>query len=401
MADNAVRPARDNPFRTAPGSEPPALVGRDEESSAARYSLNLTESGAPAQPIVFTGLRGMGKTALLRHCIADPSAAKAIVVYAEASASEPIATTLQRGLERARRETASLPQRVKSGFDKVLEVLPRASFELPNDLGAVSLSGRSIEDAAFVNALEDLNEATRHHGRHLVFAIDEIQDAPVEGLRDLVRFVHATASTKRPVYVLAAGLPGSRQHLHQVRTYTERWRYFRLDLLTPEQTKDAIAIPARERRVTVAPAALDRLAEESAGYPFFVQEYASAAWLAHQGDTISEADVERAIPGVRRILEDDFYDARFRLLTPRECSYVLVMADLGPGPHTTGEIASRFGTTSETLSSIRYQLVKKDVIYSPMSGMAEFRIPLTERYVLRHKTELERRARESRIQRRP
>jgi hypothetical protein len=125
--------------------------------------------------------------------------------------------------------------------------------------------------------------------------------------------------------------------------------------------------------------------------------YAPAAWLAHHRDTISEADVERAIPGVRRILEDDFYDARFRLLIPRECSYVLAMADLGPGPHTTGEIASRFGTTSETLSSIRYQLVKKDVIYSPM---AEFRIPLTERYVLRHKAALERRARESRIQRR-
>jgi AAA ATPase domain len=400
MRSKSLSPSANNPFRTAPGSEPPALVGREEESSAAQYSLNLSESGAPAQPIVFTGLRGMGKTALLRHCIADASATNAIVVYAEASASESLASTLRRGLERARRESASLPQKVKTGFGKVLEALPRASFELPNELGAVSLSARHKEDAEFVNALEELNDATRHHGRHLVFAIDEIQEAPVEGLRDLVRFIHATASTNHPVYLLAAGLPGSREHLHEVRTYTERWRYFRIGLLTPEQTKDAIAIPARERGVTIAPAALDRLAEESAGYPFFVQEYASAVWLAHRGNTISEADVERAIPGVRRILEDDFYDARFRLLTPRECSYVLAMADLGPGPHTTGEIAARFGTTSETVSSIRYQLVKKDVIYSPTSGMAEFRIPLTERYVLQHKTELERRARESRVQRR-
>jgi hypothetical protein len=392
--------APDNPFRTAPGSDPPALVGRDQESSAAQYSLNLSESGAPAQPIVFTGLRGMGKTALLRHCIADAAATDAIVVYAEASATEPLASTLRRGLERAQRQNASLPQKVKSGFDKVLEALPRASFELPNDLGAVSLSAPQKEPAELVNALEDLNDATRQHGRHLVFAIDEIQDAPIEGLRDLVRFVHATASTKRPVYLLAAGLPGSREHLHEVRTYTERWRYFRLGLLTVEQTKDAMAIPARERGVTIAPAALDRLAEESAGYPFFVQEYASAAWLAHRGDTISEEDVEHAIPGVRRILEDDFYDARFRVLTPREISYVLAMAELGPGPHSTGEIAAQFGTTSETVSSIRNQLVRKDVIYSPASGMAEFRIPLTERYVLQHKADLERRAQESRVQRR-
>jgi type II secretory pathway predicted ATPase ExeA len=390
----------DNPFRAAPGSEPPALVGRDEESSAVQYALNLTESGAPAQPIVFTGLRGMGKTALLRHCLAESSAKGAIVVYAEASAGEPLATTLQRGLERARRESASLPQKLKSGFDKVLEALPRASFELAHELGAVSLAGAHKEDAAFVQALEDLNDATRQHGRYLVFAIDEIQDAPIDGLRDLVRFVHATAGTKRPVYLLGAGLPSSREHLHTVRTYTERWRYFRLGLLTPDQTKDAIAIPARERGVKIVPAALERLVEESAGYPFFVQEYASATWLVHRGNTISEADVEHAIPGVRRILEDDFYDARFRLLTPRECAYVLAMAELGPGPHTTGEIAAQFGTTSTAISSIRHQLAKKDVIYSPASGMAEFRIPLTERYIMQHKAELERRAKGSRIQRR-
>jgi hypothetical protein len=342
----------------------------------------------------------MGKTALLRHSIADASATNAVVVYAEASSTEPIATTLRQGLERARRDSASLPQKLKSGVDKVLEALPAASFELPHDLGAVSLSARHKEDAAFLSALEDLNEATRRHGRHLVFAIDEIQDAPVEGLRDLVRFVHATASTKRPVYLLAAGLPGSREHLHEVRTYTERWRYFRLGLLTPEQTKEAIAIPARERGVAIAPAALERLAEESAGYPFFVQEYASAAWLAHHGDRISETDVERAIPGVRRILEDDFYDARFRLLTPRECTYVLAMAELGAGPHTTGEIADRLRTKSAMVSSIHGQLVKKDVIYSPTRGMSEFRIPLTERYVLQHKSALERRAHDSAAYRR-
>ncbi len=281
----------------------------------------------------------------------------------------------------------------------MLDALPRASLELPNDIGTVSLSARHKEDVEFVHALEELNDATRQHGRHLVFAIDELQEAPVDGLRDLVRFLHASAGTDRPVYLLAAGLPGSREHLHKVRTYTERWRYFRLGLLTPEQTKDAIGIPARERGVSIAPGALDRLAEESAGYPFFVQEYASAAWIARRGNTIGEDDVERAIPGVRRLLEDDFYDARFRLLTPRECAYVLAMADLGARPQTTGEVAARLGTRSDVISSIRNRLVKKDVIYSPTSGMVEFRIPLTERYVMRHKSALERRARESRLSR--
>jgi hypothetical protein len=334
----------------------------------------------------------MGKTALLRRCIADASAGGAIVVYAETSKSEPLSATLRLSLERARRASASLPQKVKSSLDTVIESLPNASFELPHGLGSVPITAKHKDDDTFVEALEELNDATRRHGRYLVFAIDEIQEAPVEGLRDLIRFVHGTASTKQPAYFLGAGLPSSREHLHKVRTYTERWRYFRLGLLTPEQTKDAIGIPARERSIRVEPAALDRLVEESAGYPFFVQEFASAAWLAHHGSAITINDVEQAIPGVRRILEDEYYEARFRLLTPRECSYVLAMGDLGSGPHTVAEISERLGSTSAALSSIRNRLIVKDVIYSPVGGMVEFRIPLTERYVMQHRAQLLRRS---------
>jgi hypothetical protein len=392
----------DNPFNATPGSEPPVLAGRDEERSAAQYSLNRTANGTPAQPIVFTGLRGMGKTVLLRRCIADAKEGGAIVISGEATRAEPLAVTLKRGLERAQHESASLQQKLKTGFDKVLAVLPKASYELPNDMGAVSLGGSHASDESpkeLVSALEDLNDTVRNHGRYIVFAIDEIQDAPVDGLRDIVRFIHATAGTDQPAYLLAAGLPGTREHLHAVRTYTERWRYFRLELLNPEQTKGAIAIPAKAHGVMIDPLALDRLAEESAGYPFFIQEYASAAWLAHRGDKITTADIEHVVPGVRRILEDDFYDARFRHLTPRECAFVLALADLGPGPHVAGEVAAKFGVASQATSSIRNQLIKKDVIFSPGNSLVEFRIPLTERYVAQHRTALEARSQESTLRR--
>jgi len=389
----------DNPFRPAPGSEPPALVGRDEESGAAQYSMRMTATGAPAQPIVFTGLRGMGKTALLRHCIAEADE-NAIVIHGEGSADEPLHITLQRGLAAAQAQNASLPTRLKHGFDKILEALPRASYDLPNDLGSVSLArGAQATSTSLTATLDEVNTMAHKHGRFLVFALDEIQDAPVEGLRDLVRFVHASAGTTSPAFLLAAGLPSSREHLHVVRTYTERWRYFRLELLTPQETQAAIAIPAESRRVTIESDALSLLVSESAGYPFFVQEFASAAWLAHAGSRITLDDVQRSIPGVRRILDDTFYDARFSRLTPREIAYVLALADLGPGQHSSGEIANTFGQKSPNLASIRNQLIKKDVIYSPISGMAEFRIPLTDRYVRGRREEFERRASGSSIQR--
>ena len=386
----------DNPYRPAPGSVPPALAGRDGELSATRYAAGLTKTGGAAQPIVFTGLRGMGKTALLRQCVIDAEGLGAVVLYAEASPELRLAATLRRSLEHAKKQYASLRGKIKAAFEATIRALPEATFELPHEMGGIKLSAPLDPDQkrheSFVEALETLNAEVRKHERFLVFAIDEVQEGHIDDLRIIVRFVHLTAGTVEPVLFLAAGLPNSPSHLHAVRTYTERWRYFRIGLLTRDQTTEAMAAPAKERGVIFERPALARLVTETAGYPFFIQEYASAAWQQHSGFRVTLRDVEAIAPGVRKVLESSFYDERFRRLTPRECDYVLAMAALGDGPHTVGEIAGRLGSTSEILSSVRNQLIRKDVVFAPAGGSLEFRMPLTDQYIERHRDELERRA---------
>jgi hypothetical protein len=386
----------DNPYRPAPGSVPPALVGRDGELGAARYAAGMTNAGGAAQPIVFTGLRGMGKTALLRRCVSEAEDSGAVVLYAEASPELRLAATLRRSLEHAKRQYASLRGKIKTAFEAAIRALPEATFELPHEMGGIKLNAAPAPSdkrhESFVEALETLNAEVRRHGRSLAFAVDEIQEGHIDDLRIIVRFVHLTAGTSEPVLFLGAGLPNSPAHLHAVRTYTERWRYFRIGLLSADETIEAMQLPAKERGVTFERPALARLVEETAGYPFFIQEYASAAWLQHKGFRVTLRDVEAVVPGVRKVLESSFYDERFRRLTPRECEYVLAMAALGDGPHTVGEIATRLGSTSEVLSSVRNQLIRKDVAYAPAGGALEFRMPLTGRYVERHRDELERRA---------
>jgi hypothetical protein len=384
----------DNPYRTAPGSVPPLLVGRDSELSAARYSIALTAARGAAQPIVFTGLRGMGKTALLRQCVMDAEARRGVVLYSEASRENHLSTSLRRSLEHAKTRFASIPRKVKAALDAAIKALPEATYEFPHDLGGVKLAPPSLAPSreSFVEALESLNAEVRRDERFLLIAIDEVQEGHVKDLLILVEFVHLTAGTDQPTLFLGAGLPNTPGHLHNVRTYTERWRYFRIGLVTPAQTVEAVELPAKAQGVTFERAALQRIAEETAGYPFFVQEYASAAWLQHRGKRVTLADFETIAPGVRRILEDGFYDERFRRLTPRECRYALAMAGLGPGPHTVAEIAGLLGATSETVSSIRNQLIKKDVVYVPSPGLVEFRMPLTDRYVAQHRADLDRRA---------
>jgi hypothetical protein len=68
-----------------------------------------------------------------------------------------------------------------------------------------------------------------------------------------------------PILFLGAGLPESVAYLHKIRTYTERWRYYRLELLAKDDTIRAIDDPAKERSVVFERAALERLAVETGG----------------------------------------------------------------------------------------------------------------------------------------
>src|SRR4051812_32340583 len=55
-----------NPFAPGAGTPPPALVGRDRELQDARIALERVRGKRSAQHLLVHGLRGVGKTVLLR-----------------------------------------------------------------------------------------------------------------------------------------------------------------------------------------------------------------------------------------------------------------------------------------------------------------------------------------------
>jgi hypothetical protein len=347
------------------------------------------------RPAVFVGLRGMGKTALLRRCLSIARDDGAVVVAIEASGSAPMAEAIADGIGEVKRDV-SITERVRSVVKGLRSALPSASFDLPNDMGKIELALRDPSQRAPVRtALDDLNDVVRRRDRYLVIAIDEIQEANLDDLRDVVIFVHAAAGTPRPVAFFGAGLTNSAAHLHEARTYTERWRYPRLGRLDRNDTIAAISVPAEKQGVKFSEDALELLVAETAGYPFFIQEYASVVWTFTEGPTIDIGDIEGRIAGVRTDLDEQFYAPRFARLTDRECAYALALASLGEGAHPVNDVAHALGARSSSVSSIRNQLIKKDVIFASGPGVVEFRMPLTDRFIERNRSAIERRARGS------
>jgi hypothetical protein len=215
----------------------------------------------------------------------------------------------------------------------------------------------------------------------VTITLDELQDADVRSMGTLVRFVHETGQTDAPVLLACAGLSDSYLVLEKLRTYVQRWTSFELRLLTESETIEAILEPILASKTTIEEPALELLAGESGGYPFYVQCYASAAWEEHRGRAITLRDVERSLPPVRARNEVAFYARPLARMSPRETIFALALAELGPGSHDIGAVARSLGLTAPDVSSIRATLVKKAIVAVPIPGKLEFRIPFTDRYL--------------------
>lgn len=60
-----------NPYRPGAGLMPICLAGRDEEIGRIEDMFDAMKNGIPVQSVMYTGLRGVGKTVLLNRLEKD------------------------------------------------------------------------------------------------------------------------------------------------------------------------------------------------------------------------------------------------------------------------------------------------------------------------------------------
>jgi hypothetical protein len=85
----------------------------------------------------------------------------------------------------------------------------------------------------------------------------------------------------------------------------------------------------------------------------------------------------------RQHLDENFFLVRMDRLTPAERRYVRAMAELGPGPHRSGDIAAQLGVKVESVAPRRSALIQKGMIYSPAHGDTAFTVPLFDEFLRR------------------
>lgn len=384
---------RTNPYAPGAGTQPPELAGRDEIIEKAAIALDRFRGGLAARSLLMVGLRGVGKTVLLSRIAQQSEARGFIVVMMEAPEKRSLpalliphlrAALLKLDRIAAAGDLAKKALKALGGFVGAMKVKYQ-DIEFGIDLGSepgIADSGDLEHD--LVDLFVAVGQAAKERHAAVVFFIDELQYVEEEQFASLITALHKCAQNQLPIALIGAGLPQLVGRAGRAKSYAERlFEYPEIGPLTNEEAKKALVAPAREQGIEYGADALQEILAQTGAYPYFLQEWGKHSWHCAKQSPITRDDVIAATALAIAELDASFFRVRFDRLTPGEKKYLRAMAELGVGPHRSGDIAHILKKEVQTVAPTRATLISKGMIYSPSHGDNSFTVPLFDGYLKR------------------
>lgn len=381
-----------NPFSPGAGSPPPELIGRSEVLEDARVLIGRLKAGRSVQSLLLNGLRGVGKTVVLNE-IRDMARKQGILpIKIEINEDETLAEQLVPLLK----DTFFDLDRLAKAKDKI----KKGIVALRNFMGTLKLRygdfGIDIEPIPgladsgslqhdLIALFRCVGEAAAEQSNAVLLLIGEIQCLPGKDLRALIMMAHEMQQERLPVAIVGAGLPILPGLVGNVKTYAERLFLFpTVDALSEEDAKRAIGVPLSAGGVAIDDRALRLVAQESRGYPYFIQEWGYQLWNRAAGKPIQSKDVSALAEKVEARLDANFFRVRIERLTPGERDFLKNMGNVG-GPNVRmGELAKAMRVKVTALGPRRTSLIRKGMIYSPAYGEIAFTVPMFAEFLRRN-----------------
>ena len=384
--------ARINPYAPGAGTPPPELSGRDELLERASIALDRIRAGRAARSLILYGLRGVGKTVLLNKMKVEAEAKGFSTTWIEAPENRSLpamlgpvlrGTLLKLDRIEATRDSAKRALRALAGFAKLKVTYGDVAFGI--DLEPESgLADSGDLDTDLGELLVAVGEAAKDRGTALVLFVDELQYVKEDQLASLISALHGANQRQLPVTMVAAGLPQVLAQSGRAKSYAERlFEFVPVDRLDNASATEALVGPALREQVRYEDAALAEILEQSQGYPYFLQEWGKHCWNCAASSPITGDDALAATEAALAELDASFFRLRFDLLTPSEKRYMRAMAELGQGPHRSGDIATVMNRQVTSVAPVRNGLIAKNLLFSPGHGDTAFTVPLFDGFMRR------------------
>ena len=382
-----------NPYSPGAGTPPFELAGRDDLREELSVTIARILKNRSAKSLMLVGLRGVGKTVLLEQMSQDADEQHAHIIFIEApekrSLPSLIAPKLRLAmlklshLENAKNQAITALKAI-AGFAKGMKVTFN-DIEVGIDYEPeAGLADNGDLEADMTALFIEVGRAAKAANTAIVLFIDEIQYVNSEQFASLISALHRCSQLKLPMTLVGAGLPQLRGLAGNSKSYAERlFNYPEVGPLPEQAAIEAIQNPAKSEGAEFTDEAVKEIISKTQCYAYFIQEWCSQSWNIASKSPITKDDVIAATELTIATLDESFFRVRFDRLTPKEKSYMLAMAQLGAGPHRSGDIADKLEKSVNQVAPIRHGLIEKGMIYAPNHGDTAFTVPLFDEFMLR------------------
>lgn len=384
---------RKNPYAPGAGTPPPELAGRGSLLERTAIALDRIRDRRSARSVVVYGLRGVGKTVLLNRVRQSAQERGFSCVHIEVPEDRSLPALLAPPLRaaliklskgEAMRAHLENAMAALAGFASVMKLKYR-DLEIAMDFK----SRRGVADSGdletdLTDLFSSIGTAAIECGTAVVLFIDELQYVKEDQLAALITALHRTSQNQLPLTMVAAGLPQLVGQTGRAKSYAERlFEFVNIDSLDEKSARGALCVPAEKEGVEFNESAVAEILRQTKGYPYFIQEWGKHVWNIAASSPIQSRDAEAATAVALAELDSSFFRVRFDRLTPAEKQYMRAMAELGTGPHRSGDIAHFLKKKVTTVAPMRNTLISKGMVYSPSHGDTAFTVPLFDGFMKR------------------
>lgn len=377
-----------NPYTPGAGVMPGYLAGRDEVIQEGKDSIYSLMHGYPRQPIIYYGLRGVGKTVLLtalrEYAIQEGVLTFHFEIQEKVSLINDIILSANQTLSKI-----SKVEKIKNIFEVAKNSLQ--SFALTYTTGENSISvemnkklGEMMLQSNLVELLLNLGRLAKESKNTIIYFIDEIQYAKQNELEALITAQHRINQERLPITIIAAGLPKILVNMTESKTYAERmFAFVEISSLEYKDAKNAIVNPGKPFDITYTEEALKEIYKITEGYPYFIQQFCYLISKKYKEIDLNIVNEMKSV--FFKELDKSFFKVRFDKCTPKEKEFMFAMVSCGELPCTVANVAHIMNKELKSVSPIRARLINKGLIYATRHGEIDFTVPKFDEFLKRIK----------------
>ncbi len=396
----------DNPYRPGAAHAPPYLAGRDSE----RQEFSRLLRQAPIlENLVLTGIRGIGKTVLLREALRKDAIEKGWI-WVGSDLSEAVSVSEN---HLARRLLTDL-NTFSADWEYASKEQPAIGFTTELEHQAIHFDYYTMmtvfehEPGLAADKIKrilliawELMQNNMQDKKGIIFAWDEAQNLTDRSadneypLGVLLDVFSSLQSQGVPFMLVLTGLPTLFPKLVNSRTYAERmFRVMPLDNLSPDDGYKAITEPLKKEPKwirTIFNSVKETIYKLTKGYPYFIQ-----FWCRELYDYLTETrpltatKTKQIMESISHKLDMDFFEARWAQLTDGQRDLLNIIAHLknSGGEFTVQEIVEQSKTGEHEFSGshvnqILSALFDKGMVFKSRHGKYVLAVPLLDGYIRR------------------